>query len=117
MHAVSSLILNVIKDLSGIPDNIHLLSPLTIEAVSKFKKEVFNEKAPSLSLEGALISLAVSATTNSAAQMALEKLSELKGCELHLTHIPTPGDEAGLRHLGVNLTSDPNFSTHRFYET
>ena len=116
MHAVSSLVLNVIKDLSKIPDNIHLLSPITIESVSKFKKDVFNQKTVSLNLEEALISLAINATTNSAAQLALEKLNELRGCELHMTHIPTSGDEAGLRHLGVNLTSDSNFSTHGFYE-
>ncbi|HQP10127.1 MAG TPA: DUF1846 domain-containing protein [Candidatus Omnitrophota bacterium] len=117
MHAVSSLILNVIKDLSRIPDNIHLLSPITIESVSRFKKDILDQKTPSLNLEEVLISLAISATTNSAAQLALEKLNELRGCELHLTHIPTPGDEAGLRHLGVNLTSDANFSTHGFYES
>ena len=116
MHAVSSLVLNVIKGLSEIPDKIHLLSPITIESVSKFKKDIFNQKTVSLNLEEALISLAISATTNSAAQLALEKLSELRGCELHMTHIPTPGDEAGLRHLGVNLTSDSSFSTHGFYE-
>lgn len=116
MHAVSSLVLNVIKDLSGIPDNIHLLSPITIEAVSSFKKDVFGQKTASLNLEEALISLAISATTNSASQMALAKLNELRGCEMHMTHIPTAGDEAGLRHLGVNLTSDSNFSTHGFYE-
>ncbi|MCK5260398.1 MAG: DUF1846 domain-containing protein [Candidatus Omnitrophica bacterium] len=116
MHAVSSLVLNVIKDLSKIPDNIHLLSPITIESVSKFKKDIFNQKTVSLNLEEVLISLAISATTNSAAQLTLEKLNELRGCELHMTHIPTPGDEAGLRHLGVNLTSDSNFSTHGFYE-
>ena len=116
MHAVSSLVLNVIKDLSKIPDNIHLLSPITIESVSKFKKDVFNQKTVSLNLEEVLISLAINATTNSAAQLALEKLNELRGCELHMTHIPTSGDEAGLRHLGVNLTSDSNFSTHGFYE-
>ncbi|MCK5260527.1 MAG: DUF1846 family protein, partial [Candidatus Omnitrophica bacterium] len=116
MHAVSSLVLNVIKDLSKIPDNIHLLSPITIESVSKFKKDVFNQKTVSLNLEEALISLAINATTNSAAQLALEKLNELRGCELHMTHIPTSGDEAGLRHLGVNLTSDSNFSMHGLYE-
>jgi uncharacterized protein (UPF0371 family) len=48
---------------------------------------------------------------NPAAQMAVEKLKELSGCEVHITHIPTPGDEAGLRKLGVNLTSDPEFAT------
>ena len=44
-------------------------------------------------------------------ELAMEKLQHLRGCEVHMTHIPTPGDEAGLRRLGVNLTSDPNFST------
>ncbi|MEK6796009.1 MAG: DUF1846 domain-containing protein [Spirochaetota bacterium] len=45
----------------------------------------------------------------------LQKLKELRGCEVHITHIPTPGDEAGLRRLGVNLTSDPNFSTKNLF--
>jgi uncharacterized protein (UPF0371 family) len=52
---------------------------------------------------------------NPAAQMAVEKLKELSNCEVHMTHIPTPGDEAGLRKLGVNLTSDPDFSTKRLF--
>lgn len=33
------------------------------------------------------------------AKMALEKLTELHGCEMHSTHIPTAGDEAGFRKL------------------
>ena len=64
-----------------------------------------------LKSEATLIALSISATVNPVAQLAIEKLEELHGCEVHMTHIPTPGDEAGLRRLGVNLTSDPNFST------
>jgi uncharacterized protein (UPF0371 family) len=45
----------------------------------------------------------------------VEKLKDLRGCEVHMTHIPTPGDEAGLRRLGVNLTTDPNFSTSNLF--
>jgi len=56
-----------------------------------------------------------SATTNATAQLALAELKKLKGCELHITHIPTPGDEAGLKRLGINLTTDPNFSSGFFY--
>jgi uncharacterized protein (UPF0371 family) len=44
-----------------------------------------------------------------------EQLKELENCEVHMTHIPTPGDEAGLRRLGVNLTSDPNFSSKNLF--
>ena len=76
---------------------------------------MLNEKTLSLDLVETLISLSISATTNPAAQLAMEKLRELEGCEVHITHIPTPGDEAGLRRLGVNLTSDPNFSTNNLF--
>jgi uncharacterized protein (UPF0371 family) len=49
------------------------------------------------------------------AEVVGKKLKELSGCEVHMTHMPTPGDEAGLRKLGVNLTSDPDFSTKRLF--
>jgi len=45
------------------------------------------------------------------AQLAMEKLMDLRGCDLHLTHVPNPGDETGLRELGVNPTSEPKFPT------
>ena len=117
MHAASSLILHAIKHLAEIPDKIKLLPSHITDSVKKLKTEILNEKTVSLDLEETLIALGISATTNSAAQLAIEKLKELQGCEVHMTHIPTPGDEAGLRRLGVNLTSDPNFSTKDLFIT
>lgn len=117
LHAASSLILHAIKHLAGIPEKIKLLPPNIIESVRNLKTEVLNEKNLSLDLVETLIALSTSAITNSAAQLALETLKDLQGCEVHMTHIPTPGDEAGLRRLGVNLTSDPNFSTKDLFVT
>ncbi|MBM4048423.1 MAG: DUF1846 domain-containing protein [Planctomycetes bacterium] len=111
MHASSSLILNAIKKLADIPDRIHLLSPSIIESIGSLKKAISSAKTASMDLDEALIALSISAATNPAAQLAMEKLKDLQGCELHMSHIPTPGDEAGLRRLGVNLTSEPDFST------
>jgi uncharacterized protein (UPF0371 family) len=111
LHAASSLVLHAIKHLAEIPEKIKLLPPNILEAVRTLKTEVLNEKTLSLDLVETLIALSISTTVNPAAQLAMEKLEELRGCEVHMTHIPTPGDEAGLRRLGVNLTSDPNFST------
>ena len=88
-----------------------------IEQVNFMKKEILTGKMVSLDLEETLITLSASATSNPTSQMAMVKLKELRGCELHLTHIPTPGDEAGLRRLGVNLTSDPNFPSRALYVT
>jgi uncharacterized protein (UPF0371 family) len=115
MHAASSLVLNAVKKLAGIPDEIHLLSPNIIESISNLKKNILKSRSVSLDLEETLITISISATTNPAAQLALNKLKELEGCELHLTHIPTPGDEAGLKRLGVNLSSEPNFSTKNLF--
>jgi len=115
MHAASALVLNAVKHLANIPDNLHLLPPLIMESLSHFKRDILKGKKVSLDLEETLIALSISATMNPAAQMAVEKLKELSNCEVHMTHIPTPGDEAGLRKLGVNLTSDPDFSTKRLF--
>ena len=110
MHAASAVILNAIKILAELPDRIHLLSPATLSSIHNLKTHVLRSKAVSLSLEEALIALSISAASSPTAELAMEKLKELRGCEVHLTHIPSPGDETGLRRLGVNLTSDPNFA-------
>ncbi len=115
LHAASSLVLNAIKHLAAIPDPIHLIAPTVLESIGNLKKTILNRKSISLNLEETLIAISISATTNPTAQVAMEKLRELAGCEMHLTHTPTPGDEAGLRRLGVNLTSDPAFSTKTLY--
>jgi uncharacterized protein (UPF0371 family) len=117
MHAASSLVLNAVKHLAGIPDNIHLLPPTILDSILKFKKEVLGKDTLSLNLEETLIALSISATTNPAAQLALTELKNLQGCEVHTTHMPTPGDDSGLRRLGVNLTSDPNFSSRNLFVT
>jgi uncharacterized protein (UPF0371 family) len=68
-----------------------------------------------LDLSEVLICLSIDAASNPMARLALDKLKELQGCEVHTTHIPTPGDEAGLRWFGINLTSDANFSTKSLF--
>jgi len=116
MHAASSLVLNAVKHLAGIPDQIHLISPAVIASVGTMKTDILAARSVSLDLEETLIALSISSATNPAAQAAMEQLKELQGCEVHMTHMPTPGDEAGLRRLGVNLTSEPNFATKSLFE-
>ena len=115
LHSASALILNATKHLAGLPDNLYLVPQNIIDSVNFFKKEILNGKMVSLDVEETLIVLAISALSNPAAKMALENLKWLQNCEVHLTHIPTPGDEAGLRKLRVNLTCDPEFSSKNLY--
>ncbi|HOC92366.1 MAG TPA: DUF1846 domain-containing protein [bacterium] len=115
MHAASSLVMNAIKVMAEIPDRMPLLPPAIIESIAALKHKVMNMKSMNLDLEETLIALSISATSNPAAQYAMETLTRLRGCDVHMTHIPTPGDEAGLRRLGVRMTSDPQFATKSLF--
>jgi uncharacterized protein (UPF0371 family) len=115
LHAASSLVIHAIKHLADVPGKIKLLPEYITDAVRNLKTGILDERSVSLDLEETLIALSISSTTNPAAQIALEKLKELRDCEVHMTHIPSPGDEAGLRRLGVRLTSDPSFSSKNLF--
>ncbi len=114
MHASGALILNAVKKLAGISKKVHLLSPATIDSIRELKK-VMEIPTLNLDLEEVLIALSVSSATSEAAASAMRKLIELRGCEAHLTHMPSPGDGNGLRNLGINVTSNPAFSSRKLY--
>ncbi|MGZ5488952.1 MAG: DUF1846 domain-containing protein, partial [Candidatus Aminicenantales bacterium] len=117
MHAAAALILNAVKTLAGIPDKIPLLSPSIVESVGELKKSVFGAKSVSLDLSEVLICLSINAAANPTAHLALERMKELQGSEVHITHIPSPGDDSGLRRFGINLTTDPNFASKHLLVT
>lgn len=111
LHAASAAVLNAIKELAKIPDDIDLLAPIVVNSVSSMKLEILQINQASLNLEETLVALSVSATSNPMVKAAIKQLHKLSNCEMHISHIPTPGDESGLRKLGLNLTCDSNFSS------
>ncbi|TVQ19988.1 MAG: DUF1846 family protein, partial [Spirochaetaceae bacterium] len=106
-HASSALILNAAKRLASIPDTIPLLPQSIVDAVGRLKMTILGGREVSLDLEETLVALSISGASNPAAEVALTELKKLAGCDAHLSHMPSPGDEAGLRKLGVRLTADP----------
>jgi uncharacterized protein (UPF0371 family) len=115
MHAAGALVLKAIKELAGVPAHLDLISPPVIGSIAALRKDVLGHDSISLNLEETLLALSVSATTNPLAHQSMEQLPRLRGCELHLSHLPTPGDERGLRRLGVSLTCDPEFATDKLF--
>lgn len=114
MTAASAVVINAIKRLAGIPDRIHLLTPETIASIRRLK-ETLGGSRTCLTLDEVLIALGISATNSPATLEALECLPCLAGAEVHITHIPVPGDEAGFRRLGVNLTTDASFDSMNLF--
>ena len=115
MHAASSLVLNSVKKLAGIPKHVELLGDNIIDSVANLKKDIFKRESISLDVREVLIALSIAATTNPTADLAVKQLPQLRGCEAHITHIPPPGDEKGLRRLGINITSDPVFASDKLF--
>ncbi len=115
MHAASAVVLNAIKHLSRLPDEIHRLAPSVVESIAALKKHILRMGSVSLDLNETLIALAISATASPAAQVAMEKLNELHGREFHTTRLPTPGDEAGLQRLGLKVTSEEAFASRSLF--
>jgi len=115
MHAAGCLVLNSIKKLAEIPQHLDLLSSNVIESIGSLRKDILKRDSISLNLSETLIALSISSTTSPTARLAMDQLSKLRGAEVHLTHLPSPGDEKALRRLGVNLTCDPHFATNKLF--
>ena len=111
----SALLLNALKYLGGIPDEIQLISPSVIAPVQDLKVNVLGNKNPRLHIDELLVALSICAVTDPNAKRAVQQLQKLRGCEAHTTVILSEGDEDSFRRLGVRLTSEPKYQTTKLY--
>ena len=107
----SAVLLNAIKELGGIADEMHLISPTYINPIQNLKTRYLGSSNPRLHMDEVLIALSMCAATDSLAKLALEKLPELKGCQAHSTVMLTEGDFKVFKKLGIELTNDPIYET------
>ena len=112
MHASSAMVLNSLKVLAGIDREVELIPHEILDSVYAMKRDDLRGRGISLNLDETLICLAMAATMNTYAKKALNMLPQLRGCESHMSHIPSAGDSSGLRKLGINVTSEPKFPTN-----
>ena len=115
MHSSVAMILNAASYLAGIPRGQHLLLPDILESVASFKTGLGTSSRTSINLSEALIILVASASRDLYAKRALDALTRLNHCDVHLSHLPGRGDEAGLRHLGISYTYDPLPPTRKLF--
>ena len=111
----AAVLLNALKLLAGIDDDVHLLSPDSIEPIQTLKTKQLGSVNPRLHTDEVLIALSVSASTNPDAALALEHLRSLRGCDAHITTILGSVDEGIFRNLGVLATSEPQYWRKALY--
>jgi len=114
LHAESAAIVNALKYLAFIPDDIPLITESLIQNIRKMKQSVEGSNNPSLDVSEILIALAISSQTNPGVEKCMAKINLLRGCEIHATHLPSKGDEEGIRNIGMNFTTDAEL-TPRIY--
>ena len=109
LGAASALLLNVLKHFGGIDDDSLLMAPAVIEPIQSLKVQHLGSTNPRLHTDETLIALSICANTSDDAKLAMEQISELRGCELHSTVILSAVDERTLKRLGINLTCEPKY--------
>ena len=111
----AALLLNAVKTLGHISDEIHLIAPSAIEPIQKLKVNYFGNKNPRLHTDEVLIALSMCAATDANAQTALDQLSKLRGCQAHTSVMLSNVDIRTFQRLGVELTSEPIFEHDKIY--
>ena len=111
----AALLLNVLKALGGIDKSTHLISPDVIEPIQTLKCNYLGNHNPRLHTDEVLLALSICAATDEKAAVAMKQLPLLKGCEAHSTVILAQVDNNVFKRLGVNLTCDPRYQTHKLY--
>lgn len=115
LGASSAALLNALKTLAGLPDELHLLPKLIIEPIQSLKINDLGNHNPRLHTDEVLIALSISAATNPAAELAMHQLDKLKGCEVHSSVILAQVDEGVFKKLGMNLTCSPVHQTKKLF--
>jgi len=111
----AALLLNALKALGNIEKSVHLIAPHVIEPIQTLKCTYLGNHNPRLHTDEVLLALSISAATDENAAAAMRMLPQMKNCEVHSTVILSQVDNNVFKRLGVNLTCDPRYQTHKLY--
>ncbi len=106
LGASSAALLNALKEIQGIDEAAHLISPEVIEPLQSLKTNHFGSKNPRLHTDETLIALSICAASDPMAKKVLEGLNFIKGSEAHSSVLLAPVDEGVFKKLGINLTCE-----------
>jgi len=115
MDSSATAIINSLKVLANISDEIDLLAPMVLETIQGLKIDELHSNVTTLSANELLIALAISAVTNPTAALAYEELDQLENTQAHSTAILRPENEQTLKQLGIDMTNDPNYSSDNLF--
>jgi uncharacterized protein (UPF0371 family) len=116
MVAGAAMLLNAIKKLSNIDDEMMIITPMVLKTIQKLKTDLLHYERTSLNCEEILMALSISEINNPSAAVAASKLAQLRGCRAHCTAILSDRDEQTLSALGIDVTCNPEYVTTNLYD-
>ena len=116
LGASAALILNALKELAGIEHNVHVISPEAIEPIQKVKTEYLGSRNPRLHIDEVLIALSISASADPVAELALNQIPKLKGCQAHTSVMLANVDVRLFQKLSIQTTSEPKYEKKPIYQ-
>lgn len=115
LGAASSLIMNALKGIAGVDDEINVISDEVIEPICRLKTDQLHSRNPRLHPDETLIALSISSATDPLAAKLVECMDELRGCDAYFSVIISSADEKLYRTLGINVCCEPKYEQHRYY--
>ena len=115
LGASAALLLNALKKLAGIEDEVHIISPSAIEPIQKLKTSYLGSKNPRLHTDEVLIALSISAADNEDAKLALDQIPKLRGCQVHTSVMLSEVDVKQFKKLSIQLTSEAKYENKKLY--
>ena len=107
LSASSAALINVLKEITNIPEEMFLLSPSILEGIFKTKQNTSYRTSYCLNVQEVLIALSICSSTNPIIEKMISKIGELRGCEAHSTYIIEQSESNVLKSFGINLTCEP----------
>lgn len=112
LSASSAMLINAIKEMTGIPDVVYLLSPSVLQSIFKMKKQTSYKRKYCLNLPEVLIALSICSETNPVIEKAFNSLEQLRGCDAHASYILKSDEANVIKNLGISLSCEPTYSIY-----
>ena len=115
LGSASALLMNALKGVSGVDDELSVISDDVLEPICHLKTEHLKSKNPRLHSDETLLALSVSSVTNPIAERLIDNVDKLRGCDAYFSVIISSTDEKLYRTLGINVCCEPKYEQHRYY--
>lgn len=115
LGAASSLLMNALKGVAGVDDDIDVISDEAITPICRLKTDQLHSRNPRLHSDETLIALSISSATDPLAKKLIDHVNDLRGCDAFFSVILSATDEKLYRTLGINVCCEPKYEQHRYY--